>query len=231
MMSENAVISRLPGATEQTAPFGAEDLVLSTGKLAKQANGTVVSSVGGTVVLVSVVMAPPRDIPLDFFPLTVDYREKAYAAGRMPGGYFKREGRPGEAEILRARLIDRPLRPLFPEGFRQEIQIYINVLSFDGKNSADTAALCGASAALLISDIPYETPVAGVRVGYDGKNYILNPTLEQQKTSLLDLIVAGTKKAITMVESGAKMLTEEQMLGALSARRAEIRSRCCDQDM
>src|SRR5215218_1310477 len=127
-------------AFEQTIPFGAEELVLGTGKLAKQANATVVASVGGTVVLVSVVMAGPRDVPMDFFPLTVDYREKAYAAGRIPGGYFKREGRPGEGEILRARLIDRPLRPLFPDGFRQEIQIYVNVLSFDGKHSADVAA-------------------------------------------------------------------------------------------
>ncbi len=213
-MTQTASGSRM-ATFEQVVPFGAEDLSLGTGKLAKQANATVVATVGGTVVLVSVVMAGPRGIPLDFFPLTVDYREKAYAAGRIPGGYFKREGRPGEAEILRARLIDRPLRPLFPEGFRQEVQVYINVLSFDGVNSADVAALTGASAALLISDIPFTTPVGAVRVGFDGTNYTLNPTLEQQKTSKLDLIVAGTRKAITMVESGAQMLTEEQMLGAL----------------
>lgn len=200
---------------EVQAPYGAEALILGTGKIAKQANASVVASVGGTVVLASVVMAGPRPEPLDFFPLTVDYREKMYAAGRVPGGYFKREGRPGEAEILRARLIDRPLRPLFPEGFTQEVQVYINVLSFDGKNSADVAALSAASTALIISDIPFTHAVGAVRVGFDGTDYILNPTMEQQKTSLLDLIVAGTKTAVTMVESGAKMLTEEQMLGAL----------------
>ena len=215
---------------ESHIPFGADELILGTGKLAKQANGTVVASVGGTVVLVSVVMAGPREVPLDFFPLTVDYREKAYAAGKMPGGYFKREGRPGEAEILRARLIDRPLRPMFPEGFRQEIQVHVNVLSYDGKNSADCAALTAASAALIISDIPFESAVSAVRVGYDGTNYILNPTIEQQKTSLLDLIVAGTKKAITMVESGAKMLTEEQMLGALKFGHDAVIQICNAQD-
>jgi polyribonucleotide nucleotidyltransferase len=228
-MAENGRSSAI-AAFEQAVPFGAEELVLGTGKLAKQANATVVASVGGTVVLVSVVMAGPRDVPLDFFPLTVDYREKAYAAGRMPGGYFKREGRPGEAEILRARLIDRPLRPLFPEGFRQEVQVYINVLSYDGKNSADVAALTGASAALLISDIPFETPVGAVRVGFDGTNYTLNPTIEQQKTSKLDLVVAGTRKAITMVESGAEMLTEEQMLGALKFAHEAIIKICDSQD-
>lgn len=211
---------------EKVVPYGAENLVLGTGKLAKQANATVIVSVGGTVALVSTVMAPPSDTPRDFFPLTVDYREKAYAAGRMPGGYFKREGRPGEAEILRARLIDRPLRPMFPEGFRQEIQVYINILSFDGKNSADTAALTAASAALIISDIPFHTPVSAVRVGFDGSNFILNPTLDQQATSKLDLVVAGTKKAITMVESGAQMLTEEQMLEALRFAHNEIIKLC-----
>lgn len=203
------------GTNEARVPFGKEELVLGTGKIARQANGAVVAQVGDTVVLAAVVMAQPSPQPLDFFPLTVDYREKAYAAGRVPGGYFKREGRPGEAEILRARLIDRPLRPLFPDGFRQDVQVYINILSFDGKNSADTAALTAASTALIISDIPFTTPVGAVRVGFDGTNYILNPTMEEQKTSLLDLIVAGTAKAITMVESGAKMLTEEQMLEAL----------------
>ncbi len=213
-------------AYEKTVPFGPDNLVLGTGKLAKQANATVVASVGGTVAMAAVVMAPPSDVPRDFFPLTVDYREKAYAAGRMPGGYFKREGRPAESEILRARLIDRPLRPMFPEGFRQEIQVYITILSFDGKNSADVAALTAASTALIISDIPFENPVAAVRVGFDGSNYILNPTLDQQKNSKLDLIVAGTKKAITMVESGADMLTEEQMLGALRFAHEEIKKLC-----
>ncbi|MEI7635284.1 MAG: polyribonucleotide nucleotidyltransferase [bacterium] len=214
------------GHAEYVVPFGKEHLVLSTGKIARQANGSVVATVGGTVVLASVVMAPPRSETIDFFPLTVDYREKMYAAGRVPGGYFKREGRPGEAEILSARLIDRPLRPLFPDGFIQEVQVYINVLSFDGENSANVAALCAASTALIISDISFDKPVGAVRVGFDGVNYTLNPTLEQQKTSLLDLVVAGTKSAITMVESGAKMLTEEQMLGALRFGHAAIVKIC-----
>jgi polyribonucleotide nucleotidyltransferase len=225
MTETTGQVSRL-AAYEKSVPFGPENLVLSTGKLAKQANATVIASVGGTIAMAAVVMAPPSDVPRDFFPLTVDYREKAYAAGRMPGGYFKREGRPGEAEILRARLIDRPLRPMFPEGFRQEIQVYITILSFDGKNSADVAALTAASAALIISDIPFHNPVAAVRVGYDGTNYILNPTLDQQKTSKLDLIVAGTKNAITMVESGAQMLTEEQMLEALRFGHEHVKQLC-----
>ncbi|PKO16206.1 polyribonucleotide nucleotidyltransferase [candidate division BRC1 bacterium HGW-BRC1-1] len=204
-----------PQATEVRASFGAEELILSTGKVARQANGSVWAQMGGTVVLASVVMAGPRPEPLDFFPLTVDFREKLYAAGRIPGGYFKREGRPTEDEILRARLIDRPLRPLFPKGFKQEVQVYINVLSYDGKYSGDIVALCAASTALYISDIPFNTPVAGVRVGFDGTDYILNPTTDQLETSKLELVVAGTQKAITMVESGADMLTEEQMLAAL----------------
>lgn len=224
-MTENGLVSNT-AAYEKSVPFGAEELVLGTGKLAKQANATVVASVGGTVAMAAVVMAPPSDVPRDFFPLTVDYREKAYAAGRMPGGYFKREGRPGESEILRARLIDRPLRPMFPEGFRQEIQVYITILSFDGVNSADVAALTAASTALIISDIPFENPVSAVRVGFDGTNYILNPTLDQQKTSQLDLIVAGTKNAITMVESGANMLTEEQMLSALRFGHDHVKVLC-----
>ncbi len=204
-MTENNGQVSVTAVYEKSVPFGPENLVLGTGKLAKQANATVIASVGGTVALAAVVMAPPSDVPRDFFPLTVDYREKSYAAGRMPGGFFKREGRPAESEILRARLIDRPLRPMFPEGFKQEIQVYISILSYDGKHSADVAALTAASAALIISDIPFENPVSAVRVGFDGTNYILNPTLEQQKDAKLDLIVAGTKKAITMVESGAEM--------------------------
>ena len=224
-MSDNAL-----QAVEVRAPFGAEELILSTGKVARQANGSVWAQMGGTVVLASVVMAGPRPEPLDFFPLTVDYREKLYAGGRIPGGYFKREGRPTEDEILRARLIDRPLRPLFPEGFKQEVQVYINVLSYDGKYSGDMVALCAASAALYISDIPFHNPVAGARVGFDGTDYILNPTVEQLETSKLDLVVAGTKKAITMVESGAQMLTEEQMLGALRFGHEAVATICQLQD-
>ena len=224
-MSDNAL-----QAVEVRAPFGAEELILSTGKVARQANGSVWAQMGGTVVLASVVMAGPRPEPLDFFPLTVDYREKLYAGGRIPGGYFKREGRPTEDEILRARLIDRPLRPLFPDGFKQEVQVYINVLSYDGKYSGDMVALCAASTALYISDIPFHNPVAGVRVGFDGTDYILNPTVEQLETSMLDLVVAGTKKAVTMVESGAQMLTEEQMLGALRFGHEAVAKICALQD-
>jgi polyribonucleotide nucleotidyltransferase len=211
---------------EIKVPFGPDELILSTGKLAKQANGSVVATLGGTVVLASVVMAPPREEPLDFFPLTVDYREKLYAAGRIPGGYFKREGRPTEPEILRARLIDRPIRPLFPDGFFREVQVYVSVLSFDGKNNADVVGLCAAAAALLISDIPFEKALAGVRVGFDGQQFILNPTYEQLANSKLDLVVAGTANAITMVESGAQMLTEEQMLDALKFGHEAIQRVC-----
>lgn len=211
---------------EVSVPFGADQLILSTGKLAKQANGSVVATHGGTVVLASVVMAPPREEPIDFFPLTVDYREKLYAAGRIPGGYFKREGRPTEPEILRARLIDRPIRPLFPEGFFREVQVYVSVLSFDGKNNADIVGLCAAAAALLISDIPFEKALAGVRVGFDGEQFILNPTYDQLEKSKLDLVVAGTHQAITMVESGAQMLTEEQMLDALRFGHEAIQRVC-----
>ncbi|MCX7963058.1 MAG: polyribonucleotide nucleotidyltransferase [Candidatus Sumerlaea chitinivorans] len=228
MTEANSTIAT--SVAEVSVPFGPDKLILSTGKLAKQANGSVLATVGGTVVLATVVMAPPRPEPLDFFPLTVDYREKLYAAGRIPGGYFKREGRPTEPEILRARLIDRPIRPLFPDGFTQEVQVYVNVLSFDGQNNADVVGLCAASAALLISDIPFEKAVGGVRVGFDGKSYILNPTYEQMKTSLLDLVVAGTANAVTMVESGAKMLSEEQMLEALRFGHAAIQKICEVQD-
>ncbi len=211
---------------EVSVPFGPDTLTFSTGKIAKQANGSVVASLGGTVVLAAAVMAPPREEPIDFFPLTVDYREKLYAAGRIPGGYFKREGRPTEPEILRARLIDRPIRPLFPDGFFREVQVYVSVLSFDGKNNADVVGLCGAAAALLISDIPFEKALAGVRVGFDGEKFILNPTYQQLADSKLDLVVAGTANAITMVESGAKMLTEEQMLDALRFGHEAIQRVC-----
>ncbi|MGC8740062.1 MAG: polyribonucleotide nucleotidyltransferase [Candidatus Sumerlaeaceae bacterium] len=213
-------------AVEVSVPFGPDQLILSTGKLAKQANGSVVATLGGTVVLASVVMAPPREEPIDFFPLTVDYREKLYAAGRIPGGYFKREGRPTEPEILRARLIDRPIRPLFPDGFFREVQVYVSVLSFDDKNNADVIGLCAAAAALLISDIPFEKALAGVRVGFDGQQFILNPTYDQLEQSKLDLVVAGTANAITMVESGAQMLSEEQMLDALRFGHQAIQRVC-----
>ena len=211
---------------EITVDFGATPLSLGTGKVAKQANGSVVAQVGETVVLAAVVMAPPRPEPLDFFPLTVEYREKMYANGKVPGGFFKRENRPSQQEILTSRLIDRPLRPMFPDGFTQEVQVFCTVLSYDGVNNPDLVAMIAASSALIISNIPFEKPIAGVRVGFDGTNYILNPTLDKQDELLLDLVVAGTKNAVVMVESGAKMLTEEQMLGALRFGHEAIKKIC-----
>ncbi len=215
---------------EITVDFGATPLSLGTGKVAKQANGSVVAQVGETVVLAAVVMAPPRPEPLDFFPLTVEYREKMYANGKIPGGFFKRENRPSQAEILTSRLIDRPLRPMFPDGFTQEVQVFCTVLSYDGINNPDVVAMVAASSALYTSDIPFDKPVAGVRVGYDGTNYILNPPQDTQDALLLNLVVAGTKNAVVMVESGAKMLTEKQMLGALRFGHEAIQKLCDAQE-
>ncbi|MFH0794069.1 MAG: polyribonucleotide nucleotidyltransferase [bacterium] len=191
------------------------EAVIETGKVARQASGAVTVQVGGTVVLVAVVSAPNQREGQDFFPLMVDYREKFYAVGRFPGGFFKREARPSDGETLRARLIDRSLRPLFPEGYSDEVQVYVTVLSMDQKNPAEILALIGASAALYISDIPFSKPVAAVRIGRFEGNLVLNPTLQQLERSDLDLVVAGTKTAITMVESGAKEVSEEVMLDAL----------------
>ncbi|MFC0385576.1 polyribonucleotide nucleotidyltransferase [Muricoccus vinaceus] len=195
--------------------WGGKTLTLETGKVARQADGAVMARLGDTIVLCTVVGARNVKPGQDFFPLTVNYQEKAYAAGKIPGGFFKREGRPSENETLVSRLIDRPIRPLFPEGFRNEIQVVATVLSHDLENNPDVVAMVGCSAALTISGIPFFGPIAGARVGYAGGEYILNPTMEQVKTSELDLFVAGTAEGVLMVESEAKELSEDVMLGAV----------------
>ncbi len=201
---------------------GSRTLSLETGKLAKQAHGSVIVRTGDTMVLVAASRAAsPRDV--DFLPLTVDYREYAYASGRIPGGFFKREGKAAEKEVLTSRLIDRPIRPLFPSGWRYETQIIALLLSADTENDADVLAITGASAALAISEIPFEKTVAGVRVGMVDNQYVINPTYSERKQSTLDLIVAGTKDGIVMVEAGAKEVSESQVVGALEAAHAAIR--------
>jgi polyribonucleotide nucleotidyltransferase len=200
---------------KKTFQYGQHSVTLETGNIARQADGAVLVSMGGTVILATVVGVREAAAGAGFFPLTVNYQERTYAAGRIPGGYFKREGRPSEKETLTSRLIDRPLRPSFPEGFNNEVQIIVTVLSFDNQIEADIAALLGASAALGVSGIPFEGPVAAARVGYQDGQYLLNPTVTELATSKLDLVVAGTRSAILMVESEAKELPEEVMLGAV----------------
>jgi len=196
--------------------WGGRKLVLETGKIARQADGAVLATYGETKVLVTVVGAKSAKPGIDFFPLTVNYQEKAFAAGKIPGGFFKREGRPSEKETLVSRLIDRPIRPLFVDGFRNETQVVATVLSHDLENDPDIIAMIGASAALTISGLPFMGPIAGARVGYVDGQYILNPTSEQLEGSLLDLVVAGTVEGVLMVESEAKELSEEIMLGAVT---------------
>jgi polyribonucleotide nucleotidyltransferase len=198
-------------------------LRFETGKLAKQADGSVMVRYGDSVVLVTACRAPNAREGIDFLPLTVDYREYTYASGRIPGGFFKREGKPAEKEVLTSRVIDRPIRPLFPPGWRFETQIIALVLSADGENDTDVLAITGASAALALSDIPFEKTIAGVRVGLVDDRYVINPTFEQRKTSKIDLVVAGTHDGIVMVEAGAKEVTEQQVVEALQAAHAAIR--------
>ena len=200
---------------KKTVPFGPRDLVLETGEIARQASGAVLTSLGDTTVLATVVGSKSPSPGRDFFPLTVDYVEKTYAAGKIPGGFFKREGRPTEKETLTSRLIDRPLRPLFPDGFRNEVQVIATVLSLDPEIDPDIPALIGASAALAVSGLPFDGPVGAARVGYVGGEFVLNPTFEQTAASDLDLVVAGTKNAVLMVESEAKVLAESVMLDAV----------------
>ncbi len=202
--------------------IGSRKISFETGKLAKQAHGSVIVRSGDTMVLVAASRAAsPRDV--DFLPLTVDYREYAYAAGRIPGGFFKREGKAAEKEVLTSRLIDRPIRPLFPSGWRYETQIIALLMSADTENDADVLAITGASAALAISEIPFEKTIAGVRVGMVNNEYVINPTYAERKQSTLDLIVAGTRDGIVMVEAGAKEVTEAQVVGALEAAHAAIK--------
>ncbi len=198
----------------QTFQYGDQEMRLETGQIARQASGAVLASLGETVVLVTVVAARESS-GRDFFPLTVDYEERTYAAGRIPGGFFKREGRPAEKAILTARLIDRPIRPLFPDGFNNEIQVIATVMSVDPEIDPDVVAMVGASAALSISGVPFNGPIGATRVGFVDGQYVLNPTATQLAQSKLDLVVAGTESAVLMVESEAQQLTEEQMLGAV----------------
>jgi polyribonucleotide nucleotidyltransferase len=195
--------------------YGSQMVTIETGEMARQADGAVLVSMGETVVLVTAVARKQADPNKDFFPLTINYVEKTYAAGRIPGGFFKREGRPTEKETLTARLIDRPLRPLFPEHFFNEIQVVATVVSVNKDIDADIASLLGASAALALSGVPFDGPIAAAKVGYKDGQYILNPTVSQLKDSKLDLVVAGTSKAVLMVESQADRLSEEVMLGAV----------------
>ncbi len=202
-------------ATRKEFMFGSQKVVLETGEIARQAGGAVIVNIDETVVLATVVAAKTAKAGQDFFPLTVDYAEKFYAAGRIPGGFFKREGRPSEKETLTSRLIDRPIRPLFPEGFYNEVQVIVQVLSLNPEVDSDIPAMIGTSAALAISGIPFSGPIGAARVGYADGQYILNPTATQLKTSQLNLVVAGTEAAVLMVESEAMQLSEEVMLGAV----------------
>ncbi|MCA1631617.1 MAG: polyribonucleotide nucleotidyltransferase [Acidobacteria bacterium] len=211
---------------KETIKLGGRDLTVETGRVAKQADGSVVVRYGDTMLLVAAVGAPSPREGIDFFPLTVEYREHNYAAGRIPGNYFRREGRPGEKEVLTCRLIDRPCRPLFTEGYRNETQIIASVISADQENDPDVIAITGASLALYLSDIPFETPIAGVRVGLIEGRYIINPTYDEVRESRLNLIVAGTEEAIVMVEAGAKEVSEEIMVEALMLAHKEINRLC-----
>ena len=193
--------------------WGNQVLKIETGKIAKQATASTIVSYGDTVVMANVVAAKEPKPDLDFFPLTVSYQEKFYAAGKIPGGFFKREGRPTEFETLTSRLIDRPIRPLFPEGFKNETQVILTVLSHDGETNPDVVAMVAASSALTLSGIPFMGPIGGCRVGYDGKNYTLNPKINE--STELDLVIAGTGEAVLMVESEANQLSEDIMLGAV----------------
>src|SRR5438105_5165472 len=195
--------------------WGGRKLVLEAGKIARQADGAVVATYGESKVLATVVAAKAPREGIDFMPLTVDYQEKFYAAGRIPGGYFKREGRPTERETLISRLIDRPVRPLFADGWRNETQVIVTTLSHDLENDPDILALVASSAALTLSGAPFKGPIGAGRVGFSNNEYILNPTLEEMTESSLDLVVAGTADAVLMVESEAKELPEEVMLGAV----------------
>jgi polyribonucleotide nucleotidyltransferase len=204
--------------------FGRDTVVLETGQVARQATGAVMVTIGETAVLVTVVAKKEADPKKDFFPLTVNYQEKSYAAGKIPGSFFKREGRPSEKETLTCRLIDRPIRPLFPDGFKNEVQIIATVMSANKDVDPDIASLIGASAALSISGVPFGGPIGAARVGFIDGSYVLNPTFSELTTSALDLVVAGTEAAVLMVESEAQELTEDQMLGGVLFGHQELQA-------
>src|SRR5271170_6768081 len=200
---------------KKTIDWAGRKLVLETGRVARQADGAVLATYGETTVLATVVAAKTPREGVDFLPLTVDYQEKYYAAGRIPGGYFKREARPTEKETLVSRLIDRPVRPLFADGWRCDTQVIVTTLSHDLENDPDILAMIAASAALTLSGAPFMGPIGGARVGFINNEYVLNPQLDEMAESKLDLVVAGTQDAVLMVESEAKELSEEVMLGAV----------------
>ncbi len=211
---------------KESIKLGDEDFTIESGKVAKQADGSVIVRYGDTMVLVTAVSARTAREGLDFFPLTVEYREAAYAAGRIPGNYFRREGRPNEKETLTCRLIDRPVRPLFPDGYRFETQVIATVISADPENDPDVVAITGASAALYLSDIAFHNPIAGVRIGLIGDRYVVNPTYSERRESKLNLIVAGTEEAIVMVEAEAGEVSEKIMIEALMLAHKEIHRLC-----
>ncbi len=210
----------------ESIKLGSQDLIVETGKVAKQADGSVVIRYGDTMLLVAAVSARTAKEGLDFFPLTVEYRENSFAAGRIPGNYFRREGRPGEKEILTCRMIDRPIRPLFADGYRFETQIVASVISSDAENDPDVIAITGASCALYLSDIPFNNPIAGIRIGLIDGKYIINPTFDERRESALNLIVAGTEEAICMVECEANEVDEKVMVEALMLAHREIKRLC-----
>ncbi len=210
--------------TKKTINWGGRELSLETGKVARQADGAVMVRYGGTTLLCTAVAQKEAKPDMDFFPLTVVYQEKAFAAGKIPGGFFKREGKPTEKETLISRLIDRPIRPLFGEEFFNEVQVICTVLEFDGKNDTDIPAMVGASAALAISGIPFDGPIGAAKVGFVNGQYVLNPELGTETDSRLDLVVAGTKTSVMMVESEAKEITEEEMLGAVKFAHDEMQA-------
>ncbi|MGI8918435.1 MAG: polyribonucleotide nucleotidyltransferase [Pyrinomonadaceae bacterium] len=211
---------------KESIKLGDKELTVETGRVAKQADGSVIIRYGDTMLLVAAVSASTPREGIDFFPLTVEYRESQFAAGRIPGNYFRREGRPNEKEVLTCRLIDRPCRPLFAEGYRNETQVIATVISADTENNPDVIAITGASCALFLSDIPFMNPIAGVRVGLIDGRYIINPTYDEVRESRLNLIVAGTEEAIVMVEAGASEVSEEIMVEALMLAHKEINRLC-----
>ena len=205
---------------------GGKTLHLETGHLAKQAHGSTIARLGDNVVLGTACANPEPRLGIDFFPLTVDYREYTYAGGRIPGGFIKREGRPSEREVLTSRLIDRPIRPLFPEGFRNETQVIALVLSADSENDPDVLAINAASCALAISDIPFLGPIGAVRVGYINSEFMVNPTYTEARESQLSIVVVGTSEGIVMIESAAREVPEETVVEAIEFAHEQIRKIC-----
>ncbi len=219
-----------PDATRVVADIGGQEIIFETGRLAKQANGSVLVRSGDSLVLVTATGAREPREGTDFFPLTVDVEERMYAKGAIPGGFIKRESRPSERAILTARMTDRPLRPLWPKGYRNEVQVVTTVLSIDKVNAFDILSINGASAALMLSDMPFEGPVGAVRIGMLDDDFVINPTLQEMEESKLDLVVAGTRDAISMVEAGANEVSEDDLLEALQIAHDEIRKLCDVQD-